>query len=146
MAESSFPYYVLQTHASFTRGPRCDFCWFSFGLHVVDWFPFKTVRRPPRFGSPRGIFLMDISRALLGPLGIDDLGSPLRKPCGQKHPLTPPIATNWRTRNLTKLRSPTCRGSVHPNGCGCQSQWYHCGVGEFTTHSRTYFSGDWDVD
>ena len=23
--------------------------------------------------------------------------------------------------------------------------WYHFGVGEFTTHSRTYFSGGWDV-
>ena len=26
-----------------------------------------------------------------------------------------------------------------------QNQWYHFGVGEFTTHFRTYFSGDWDV-
>ena len=26
-----------------------------------------------------------------------------------------------------------------------QNQWYHFGVGEFPTHFRTYFSGDWDV-
>ena len=26
-----------------------------------------------------------------------------------------------------------------------QNQWYHFGVGEFTTHFRTYFGGDWDV-
>ena len=26
-----------------------------------------------------------------------------------------------------------------------QNQWYHFGVGEFTTHCRTYFSGGWDV-
>ena len=26
-----------------------------------------------------------------------------------------------------------------------QNQWYHFGVGEFTPHFRTYFSGDWDV-
>ena len=26
-----------------------------------------------------------------------------------------------------------------------QNQWQHFGVGEFTTHVRTYFSGDWDV-
>ena len=26
-----------------------------------------------------------------------------------------------------------------------QNQWYHFGVGEFTTHFRTYSSGDWDV-
>ena len=26
-----------------------------------------------------------------------------------------------------------------------QNQWYHFGVGEFTTRVRTYFSGDWDV-
>ena len=26
-----------------------------------------------------------------------------------------------------------------------QNQWYHFGVGEFTTHFRTYFSGDWEV-
>ena len=24
-------------------------------------------------------------------------------------------------------------------------QWYHLGLGEFTTHCRTYCSGDWDV-
>ena len=26
-----------------------------------------------------------------------------------------------------------------------QHQWYHFGVGEFTTHFRTYFCGNWDV-
>ena len=26
-----------------------------------------------------------------------------------------------------------------------QNQWCHVGVGEFTTHFRLYFSGDWDV-
>ena len=26
-----------------------------------------------------------------------------------------------------------------------QSQWYNFGVGEFTTHFKTYFSGDWEV-
>ena len=26
-----------------------------------------------------------------------------------------------------------------------QNQWCHFGVGEFTTHFRTYFSVDWDV-
>ena len=26
-----------------------------------------------------------------------------------------------------------------------QKKWYHFGVGEFTSHFRTYFSGDWDV-
>ena len=32
------------------------------------------------------------------------------------------------------------------SGCGCQNQWVtFFGVGEFTTHFRTYFSGDWDV-
>ena len=35
----------------------------------------------------------------------------------------------------------------YPFGCGCQNRfeisfWL---VGEFTTHFRTYFSGDWDV-
>ena len=25
------------------------------------------------------------------------------------------------------------------------NQWCHFGVGEFTTHFRTYFSGNWDV-
>ena len=28
-----------------------------------------------------------------------------------------------------------------PEGCGGRNQWYHFGVGEFTTHFRTYFSG-----
>ena len=29
---------------------------------------------------------------------------------------------------------------------GCQNRFgSHLGVGEFTTHFRTYFSGDWDV-
>ena len=33
------------------------------------------------------------------------------------------------------------------NGRGCQHQWdpILVGIGEFTTHFRTYFSGDWDV-
>ena len=26
-----------------------------------------------------------------------------------------------------------------------QNQWYQFGIGEFTTHFRTYFSGNWDV-
>ena len=26
-----------------------------------------------------------------------------------------------------------------------QHKWYHFGAGEFTTHFRTCFSGDWDV-
>ena len=26
-----------------------------------------------------------------------------------------------------------------------QNEWYHVGVGEFTTHLRSYFSGHWDV-
>ena len=26
-----------------------------------------------------------------------------------------------------------------------QNQWYHFGVGEFTTYFAAYFSGDWDV-
>ena len=26
-----------------------------------------------------------------------------------------------------------------------QNQWYHFGIGEFTTRFRLYFSGDWDV-
>ena len=35
----------------------------------------------------------------------------------------------------------------YPYGCGCQNRfgipfWL---VGEFTTHFRTYFNGDWDV-
>ena len=30
------------------------------------------------------------------------------------------------------------------HGCGGQNP-YHFGIGEFTTHFRTYFSGDWDV-
>ena len=34
--------------------------------------------------------------------------------------------------------------SLLANGCG-SNQWYHFGVGKFTTHFRTYFSGDWDV-
>ena len=32
-----------------------------------------------------------------------------------------------------------------PNGCGSKPMGSHFGVGEFTTHLRTYFSGDWDV-
>ena len=31
------------------------------------------------------------------------------------------------------------------NGCGSRSMGSHFGVGEFTTHFRTYFGGDWDV-
>ena len=30
-------------------------------------------------------------------------------------------------------------------GCGSKPMVSHFGVGEFTTHSRTYFSRDWDV-
>ena len=30
-------------------------------------------------------------------------------------------------------------------GCGSKPFWYYSGVGEFITHFRTYFSGDWDV-
>ena len=30
-------------------------------------------------------------------------------------------------------------------GCGSKPMASHLGVGEFTTHFRTYFSGDWDV-
>ena len=30
-------------------------------------------------------------------------------------------------------------------GCGSKPMGSHFGVGEFTTHFRTYFSGDWDV-
>ena len=35
--------------------------------------------------------------------------------------------------------------SFSDQSCGCQNQWYQFGVGESTTHFRTYFSGDWDV-
>ena len=31
------------------------------------------------------------------------------------------------------------------SGCGSKPMGSHFGVGEFTTHFRTYFSGDWDV-
>ena len=32
-----------------------------------------------------------------------------------------------------------------PYGGGSKPMGSHFGVGEFTTHFRTYFSGDWDV-
>ena len=32
-------------------------------------------------------------------------------------------------------------GRAHLNMAVGQNQWYHFGVGEFTTHFRTYFSG-----
>ena len=31
---------------------------------------------------------------------------------------------------------------VHVSTCQGQNQWYHFGVGEFTTHFRTYFIGE----
>ena len=34
---------------------------------------------------------------------------------------------------------------THPNGCGPKPMGSHFGVGEFTTHFRSHFSGDWDV-
>ena len=32
-----------------------------------------------------------------------------------------------------------------PFGCGSKPMGSHFGVGEFTTHFRTYLSGDWDL-
>ena len=42
--------------------------------------------------------------------------------------------------------SPVASGGLG-YGYGCQNQWdpSHFGIGEFTAHFRTYFSGDWDV-
>ena len=39
-----------------------------------------------------------------------------------------------------------CRLATSQIGCGVKPVLgSHFGVGEFTTHFRTYFSGDWDV-
>ena len=38
------------------------------------------------------------------------------------------------------------RGQTHSYGCGFRPMGSHFGVGEFTTHFRTYASWDWDVD
>ena len=50
-------------------------------------------------------------------------------------------------RTPASSRSESCPLTARIDGCGCQNRygipfWL---VGEFTTHFRTYFSGDWDV-
>ena len=48
-----------------------------------------------------------------------------------------PACQRWSKHQLSQLSMG--------HGCGSKPMGSHFGVGEFTTHFRTYFRGDWDV-
>ena len=54
------------------------------------------------------------------------------------------IATNPRSTHASHLDEMQWRCNL-AHGCGSKPMVPFWLVGEFTTHFRTYFSGDWDV-
>ena len=62
-----------------------------------------------------------------------------------------PVSVHLATGNIcfSRLTAHCCHGEFigifQTHGCGSKPMGSHFGVGEFTTHLKTYFGGDWDV-
>ena len=70
---------------------------------------------------------------------------------GLSFPRSTGLSTKFSRRPRTAPRPEKAKPSApgarfgDADGCGSKPMVSHFGVGEFTTHVRTYFSGEWDV-